>query len=559
MLSSGLPRLRIRQLARLMESGALTSEQLCSYCYTLALAGEEVWNLGAFSYLLPKEHVLEQARRSDERRKHTRDASLLEGIPVTIKANIAVDFLPLTAGSRILGAHDMKNMPFAGYNADVVESLLIQGGAVCLGSTTMDEFGMGSLGTNVMSHTGMTETKNPTSYIHRMGKRDMSDTELLSILSSESDAVLEAHALAMHTDDQTYSAGGSSCGSAASVAHGSSIASLGTDTGGSVRLPAAWCNVVGLKPTYGLLSRYGLVGYASSLDCPGILASSADCVGIVLDLLMGMNSGRDPTMDHSEGRKALAEILMRTSPLESKPDTATQPLRGITVGIPAAFSVSECPQTVLDTWETTADRLERLGATVKIVDNEALSTDIVQQALSAYYVLACAEASSNLARYDGVRYGVAAVEDVTSKDDLLSPLERQYARTRSVGFGTEVKRRVLSGTAVLSSDRFHTYYEAAARLRSTLTRELLGVLSTHDILLVPSALFPPVTLDGRIDPTEMLANDVMTVPISLAGLPAISVCPGQSSDRFRPSMQLIGSRLGEATLLQTAMALENKI
>ena len=338
------------------------------------------------------------------------------------------------------------------------------------------------------------------------------------------------------------------------MAHGSSVASLGTDTGGSVRLPAAWCNVVGLKPTYGLLSRHGLVSYASSLDCPGILASSADCAKIVLEFLMNMDSDRDSIMDHSVDRNAAADRWRRTIHVDK---TDCQPLRDVKVGVPAAFSVGECPKMVLDTWEETADRLDRLGATVEVVPNDLLSADIVQQALSAYYVLVCAEASSNLARYDGLRYGVAAIDDALSNNARLSTLEQQYAATRSSGFGTEVKRRILSGTAVLSADRFHTFYEAAAKLRSTLARELMGVLTTHDVLLVPSAIFPPVPLGDRVDPTEMLANDIMTVPVSLAGLPAISISPSYAGgDSFRPGMQLIGSRFSEVALLQAAMALE---
>ncbi|GKY95409.1 hypothetical protein MPSEU_000502400 [Mayamaea pseudoterrestris] len=562
-IASGLPRLKIRQLARLLASGALTSEQLCSYCYTLALAGDEIWNLGAFSHLLPKEQVLEQARVSDARRNQSGPKSLLDGIPVTVKANIAVEFLPLTAGSRILGAHCVDKMPAANYNSDVVESLLGFGGAVCLGSTTMDEFGMGSLGTNVVNVNGKIATKNPTLFLQKIGKRDMSDEEVIRVLHLESVAILDAHDAATNVG-LTYSAGGSSCGSAASVAHGSCIASLGTDTGGSVRLPAAWCNIVGLKPTYGLLSRHGLVSYASSLDCPGIMTPSSDCASIVLDCLLQTSiSDCDSTMDRSLKRKSMLEHVVHES---LTPAYESKPLDGVTIGIPAAFSIKECSKEVLDAWDQTACQLETLGASIEVIGTHDMSADVVRQALSAYYVLACAEASSNLARYDGLRYGVAAnlaeVTDELARELQLSALEHQYIATRSNGFGREVARRILSGTAVLSSDRFHTYYEAAAKLRSILIRQLHTSLESFDMLLVPTAIFPPVSLDNCADSTEMLANDIMTVPASLAGLPSISVCPtnkGFAEFIFAPGMQLIGSRFGEATLLRAAIALESNM
>jgi aspartyl-tRNA(Asn)/glutamyl-tRNA(Gln) amidotransferase subunit A len=433
--------------------------------------------------------------------------------------------------------------------------LLVQGGAVCLGSTSMDEFGMGSLGTNVVTSTGHQPTKNPIPFLERIGKRDMSDDDLLGVLHLDPSILLEAHHAAIH-NGPAFSAGGSSCGSAASVAHGSSVVSLGTDTGGSVRLPAAWCNIVGLKPTFGLLSRHGLVSYASSLDCPGILASSADCTGLVLDLLMCLHTERDSVMDQSAERSPVYDYLVTADETLSN----GQPLRGFKVGIPAAFSIQECPETVLDAWENTASALEDLGATVEIVQNDLLSPDIVQKALSAYYVLACAEASSNLARYDGFRYGApASGEEFTANLDHLSLLEQQYTRTRSTSIGAEVTRRILSGTAVLSSDRFHIYYEAAAQLRADLTKQLHMSLKAYDMLLVPSCVFPPVTLDGIGVASEMVANDIMTVPASLAGVTAMVVCNAQKATAASASgIQLIGARFAEGKLLRAATALERK-
>lgn len=604
MLPNGffLPRLTIRQLQRLLASGALSSEQLCSYCYTLAYAGEHIWKLHAFERLLPKEEIVEQARAADDRRKHLTNASQqsssssassswLEGIPVSIKANIAVSSLPLTAGSRILGAHlDSKSKQSllssssppaaANYHADVTEALLVTGGAVLMGTTRMDEFGMGSLGMNNINDDDANSfalslsTKNPRPFTNMLQQKqhDMSDEQVLEIITStDPNRILEAHDSVQdqyQQDDDNlhyYSAGGSSCGSAASVAHGSSIASLGTDTGGSVRLPAAWCRITGLRPSYGLLSRHGLVSYASSMDTPGILAPSADCAAIVLNVLLQQGDvEKDSNTDHNIQRSTLLQELSPSSKsIASSTTTGSRPLDGMRVGIPVAFSVEECPQSVLEMWSQTVETLESLGASIESISAETISPTVIQKALSAYYVLACAEASSNLARYDGFRYGVAAIADPSDEstdvsEPQLSVLQEQYTMTRSAGFGKEVKRRILSGTAVLSSDRFHTYYEAAANLRADLTEQLHSALQSCDMLLVPTNIFPPVALNQPVDPTEMLANDIMTVPASLAGLPAISITRTVQSDdiAFPSGMQLIGSRMGEATMLRAAMELE---
>jgi aspartyl-tRNA(Asn)/glutamyl-tRNA(Gln) amidotransferase subunit A len=223
---------------------------------------------------------------------------------------------------------------------------------------------------------------------------------------------------------------------------------------------------------------------------------------------------------------------------------------------------------VRSVWIQTADRLKELGACVTVVGSDAISPEVLQQSLASYYLLACAEASSNLARYDGVRYGCRAsattretAADGKLHDDRLkewSFLERQFSQTRSRGFGPEVKRRVICGTYVLSSDKFHTHYEAAATIRAILARQLHRALEVYDCLLVPTALSPPVSLQHSVDPTSMIANDVMTVAVSLAGLPSVAMpCgPTASSTLARPSFQLIGPRLGEGKILQAALALE---
>lgn len=632
-------RLTVRAASRLLDVGLVSSEELCSFCHSLAVAGEEVWTLNAFANLLSRDDVLDAAQESDHRRQHGTVRSVFDGIPLSFKANMAVRTEPLTAGSLILGfggrgdTEDVVVPPPCGYDADVVRVLLRDKGGVLVGTTSMDEFGMGSLGTNSRYSDGRPRhTKNPLPYLrHLRWDDDENDDDddggrsspgnqrtgewesqrLAAIIRLPHEAILERHheallaALAatttkMHRQNGSndseeavvFSAGGSSCGSAASVAHGSSLLSLGTDTGGSVRLPAAWCGLVGLKPSYGLLSRHGVVSYASSFDTVGIIASSVGCAAAALDVLEGTTAGtttvsRDSTLasyhggdDDDAGFNSLCELgLAQVSEGSSDPTKAL--LAGVRVGIPPSFSVQECPADISDAWGHAAECLERHGAEIVELSPASITPGLVQRALSAYYVLVSAEASSNLSRYDGFRYGVAAEAAASDEDEDedaapgdgggssfssssdLTPLERQYAATRRRGFGTEVARRILCGTSVLSSDRFHTHYEAAARLRADLTREMTAVLEDDvDLLLIPTALSttPPQIQDGRPPPdnTAMFANDVMTVPASLSGLPAVSVpVPIGRDGTFLAGMQLIGSRRKESLILKAAKVLES--
>lgn len=647
-------RFRVRQLQRLIAAGQLTSEQICQYCWTLAHAGEEIWRLHAFQTLLPFNDVIEQAQKADEaRRKYIRSSSssspvatettnmsLLHGLPVSLKANLAVSSLPLTAGSRILGegSKQRSNLPAIGYDADVTKALLLQqqnnnSGMILLGVTTMDEFGMGSLGTNVVG-IGNNETnefqptKNPLPYLRELHKvidelinkhnstsLNNDDERTVQIISLPQDTLWEAHEQALqrmsdanHHPHHDFSTGGSSCGSAASVAHGSSLVSLGSDTGGSVRLPAAWCGITGLKPTYGLLSRYGLVAYASSLDTVGILAPSADCVKLTLQQLVAGGSSKLPAGEKSRTNRRDATLCIPPesflASLEAdEPDEkhdkrdASPPkisLNGLKIGIPAAFSIQECPERIRTAWALVAELLQQCGvSSIEVVDTDILSVDVIQRSLAAYYVLVSAEASSNLARYDGFRYGVSAARDnddslalehqdeCDSTSDRWSLLERQYAATRTHYLGTEVKRRILCGTSCLSADKFHAYYEAAAHLRAILTEQMDA--ANVDVWLLPTSLsvLPPKWLNAKDDhgqtavtnvmnPTEMFANDVLTVPFSLAGLPTVALpildtnqknsnhndMDDQNASMFVPSFQLVGKRFGEPTILRAAQAIQ---
>jgi aspartyl-tRNA(Asn)/glutamyl-tRNA(Gln) amidotransferase subunit A len=556
-------RITIRQAARLLDSGLITAEQLCKYCHTLAVAGEQIWKLSAFSTLTPLDDLLRQARESDQKRLHGEVSSIFEGIPVSIKANLAVSSQPLTAGSRMLG-QGFTETPPVGYDADTVDVLVNEAGALLMGTTTMDEFGMGSLGSNVVSSDGIsTTTKNPIPYLSQLHSNRLDwndDAVVASHICKSSDEILEEHHMAYDESIQPLSAGGSSCGSAASVSHGSSLLSLGTDTGGSVRLPASWCQVVGLKPSYGLLSRHGVVSYASSFDTVGILAPSIECASIALDKLAQRGGvSRDSTASFYQDDQYTSINLNQFNSKDS-----AYLLEDIRLGIPSAFVVDEFPPGIKESLSQSAEHLQKHGASIESISSESISPDLVQKALAAYYVLVSAEASSNLSRYDGFRFGIAADKENIDplKDQDLTPLERQFSAARMKGFGSEVVRRILCGTSVLSSDRFHTYYEAAAKLRTALSQQLKASLENQvDLLLIPTALSDPVVFDGNTpDSTEMFANDIMTVPASLAGLPAISVpvasSGGGTTTSNKVGLQLIGPRLREDLLFKVGQVLE---
>jgi len=578
----------------------------------MAVAGEEIWKLNAYNHIVSKDAIEKQAVESDVRRQNGEPLSLFDGIPVSIKSNIAEQSLPLTAGSAMLGHGNSDNessVPPCGYDADTVRILLRKKGGICMGLTSMDEFGMGSLGTNIPHGR---HVKNPLPFLRHLRlddgveeqgiavggagtfEKSHNDDRWTKILQLSPEIIAEKHHEALEAFQKHegknlyYSPGGSSSGSAVSVAHGSSLVSLGTDTGGSIRLPAAWCGLVGLKPSYGLLSRHGVVSYASSFDTVGVLANSVDCAASALDILAQRNIevSRDSTFSCYNDDDSFAEISMAQSIMASNENESNdaKPLSGIKVGIPASFSVKECPEDIRNSWAQTADALHRQGAEIVQISTDDISPALVQRALSAYYVLVSAEASSNLSRYDGFRYGVAAKKQIhenigdesdhannTDANDMTT-LERQYSASRRQGFGAEVSKRILCGASVLSSDKFHSHYEAAAKLRAALTKEMSSVLDTKaDVLLIPTVLSLPPEIDDLSkqqhddssssspvhNNTAMFANDVMTVPASLAGLPAISIpVPIHGEETFVGGMQLVASRLNESVLLKSANALQ---
>ncbi|SFX66296.1 Asp-tRNA(Asn)/Glu-tRNA(Gln) amidotransferase subunit GatA [Marinospirillum alkaliphilum] len=418
--------------------------------------------------------ALETAKQADRRLAEEKH-SPLTGIPLAHKDLFCTEGVKTTCGSRILDNF------VAPYNATVVEKLA-QAGAVSLGKTNLDEFAMGS--SNESSFYGA--VKNPWNL----------------------DAV----------------PGGSSGGSAAAVAARLVPAATGTDTGGSIRQPAAFCGITGIKPTYGRVSRWGMVAYASSLDQGGPMARSAeDCA-----LLLQHMAGFDPR-DSTSIQRAVPDYL----------SLLDEPLQGLTLGLPKEYFGADLNPQMAERLQAAIAELEKLGASVKEV-----SLPLTRLAIPAYYVIAPAEASSNLSRFDGVRYGHRCADP---KD-----LEDLYKRSRSEGFGEEVKRRILVGTYALSEGFYDAYYRKAQQLRRLITQDFQKAFNEVDLLLAPTTPTPAWDLGSKTsDPVQMYLEDIYTLGVNLAGLPAISVPAGLVGGR-PVGMQLIGNHFDEGRLLNVA-------
>jgi len=402
----------------------------------------------------------------------------LSGLPVAVKDNLTTVDFPTTCGSHILSHF---RPPF---DATCVARLRAAGAQV-QGKTNLDEFAMGSS----TEHSAFGPTRNP--------------------------------------HDPTRVPGGSSGGSAAAVAAGEALVALGTDTGGSVRQPAALCGVVGLRPTYGLVSRFGLVAFASSLDTVGVLARSVQDAALILSII----AGHDP-------RDATSLPLPPQDYTQGLGETG---LEGLRIGLPKEYvpgGLSPEARDLVGKWCALA---RDLGA--EVVE---LSLPLTEYALPAYYLVASAEASANLARYDGVRYGLrvpgAKVAEMVSK-------------TRTTGFGREVKRRIALGTFSLSAGYYDQYYAKAQRVRTLIAREFSQAFQEVDLIMGPTSPTPAFRLGEKEDPISMYLSDVFTLPSALGGLPAISI-PGGKVEGLPFGLQLIGPRLSEAKLLRAAHAFE---
>ncbi len=474
-----LHRMRAWELSRLLARGEVSSREVVEAF--LARIEEAEPEVRAFITLTP-DLALSQAARVDEARARGENLHPLAGIPVAVKDVICTDGVRTTCASRIL-----ENF-VPPYDATVVRRLR-EVGTPLLGKTNMDEFAMGSSTENSAFH----PTMNPW------------DLERVP--------------------------GGSSGGSAAAVAAGEAPLALGSDTGGSIRQPAALCGIVGLKPTYGLVSRYGLVAFASSLDQIGPMA------GCVMDvaLLLSVIAGHDP-MDSTSAPLPVPDYL---SSLE-------EGVEGVRFGLVREFMGEGIQRGVRRAVEAAAEGLARAGAQV-----EEVSLPALEYALPAYYIIAPAEASSNLARYDGVRWGLRA-------EGSRDVVEMQM-RTRAKGFGPEVKRRILLGTFALSAGYYEAWYGQAQRVRTLVAEEFRRAYERVELLLSPTSPTTAFRLGERSeDPLAMYLSDVCTIPSNLAGAPAVSVpCGLAEEDGLPVGLQILGPPFSEPLILRAARAIED--
>ncbi len=461
---------------------ALTSKTISSRELSLSFLSRiaEVEPLiKGFTTLVDRETILAQADQVDKLRSTGKINSPLAGIPLALKDNLCTRGLATTCGSRIL-----KNY-LPPYDAHVAEKLA-EAGAILFGKTNMDEFGMGSSTEN----SAFDYTRNPWNV--------------------------------------DYVPGGSSGGSAALVAAREAAFALGSDTGGSIRQPASVCGVVGLKPTYGLVSRYGLIAFASSLDQIGPITRTVEDCALVLDAI----AGHDPRDSTSVPRKK-----------QSFRGFIGKEVSGFKVGVPKEFFEQGISQGVKETVLQAIDQCASLNVEV---DNVSMPHS--PYALSAYYIVATAEASSNLARYDGVQYGFRA----GGSDHLID----LYRETRSQGFGQEVKRRIMLGTYALSSGYYDAYYLKALKVRSLIRDDFEKAFQTYDFILTPTSPTVAFKFNEKIDdPLTMYLNDVYTTPANLAGVPAVSIPCGFSKD-LPVGLQVIGRPFDEGRMLQFCHALE---
>lgn len=427
------------------------------------------------------ERARDDAKASDARREKG-EVGLVEGIPLAIKDLFCTRGVLTTAASHILDGFKPT------YESTVTANLWKHGG-VMMGKTNLDEFAMGS--SNMTSHYG--GVRNP-----------------------------------WKVDDRDLVPGGSSGGSASAVASHAALGATGTDTGGSIRQPASFCGIVGIKPTYGRCSRWGTVAFASSLDQAGPMTRTVRDAAIMLRAM----AGHDPK-DATSDERAIPDFEA----------AMTGDIRGLKIGIPKEYTLDGMPDEIAKLWAQGRQWLTDAGA--ECVD---ISLPHTKYALPAYYIVAPAEASSNLARYDGVRYGLRVEGD---------SLDEMYAKTRAAGFGDEVQRRVLIGTYVLSAGYYDAYYIKAQKVRALIARDFDAAFAKVDSILTPTAPNAAFGMGERMDdPIRMFLNDVFTVPANLAGNPGMSVPAGLSADGLPLGLQLLGRPFDEETLFRVGGVLE---
>ncbi len=510
-----LSEMTAHELAPRIKSGEVKAEEVATDALRLIEEKDPAIN----AYLAVRsESVIEDARDVDRRVAAGESTGSLSGVPIAVKDAICTKGLETTCASRILEGFVPP------YDATVIARLR-EADAVILGKTNMDQFGMGSSNEN----TGFEICRNPL------------DTDRVP--------------------------GGSSGGSAAALAAGTAVLALGEDTGGSIRQPAAFCGVVGLKPTYGRVSRYGIIAYGSSFDQVGPMARNVeDCAR-----LLGVIAGHDH-MDTTSSSEAVPDYTK----------TLKRGIEGLRIGVPEEYMAEGLDSAVKESVGRAIERMESLGAHV-----ESVHLPHTEYAVAAYYILVTAEASSNLARYDGVKYGYRGNDGGTSVgggvpagggapigggaptagepggapgSQSIAPEDRlsaMYGSVRSEGFGLEVKRRIMLGTYVLSSGYYDAYYDKAQRVRTLIKGDFDRAFEQVDLLVAPTTPTTAFRIGDKIgDPLQMYLSDIYTVPINLAGVPAISLPCGKDSDGMPIGLQIIGPHFGEERILRAAFAFE---
>ncbi len=429
---------------------------------------------------LTTDEALEKSKNIEEKINKVEIKGELAGIPIGIKDNMCINGVKTTCASKML-----ENF-IAPYNATAIEKINDEN-MISLGKTNMDEFAMGS--STETSY--FKKTKNPW--------------------------------------DLSRVPGGSSGGSAAAVASNMVPWALGSDTGGSIRQPAGCCGIVGLKPTYGLVSRYGLIAYASSLDQIGTFTKDVEDTAILLNVIAG----------HDDKDTTSAEIEKRDYTKALKND-----VKGLRIAVPKEFFGDGINKEVKEIIEKAIEKYKELGAII-----EEVSLNVAEYALATYYIIACAEASSNLGRFDGIRYGY--------RSPKFNNLRDIYINSRSEGFGDEVKRRIILGTYVLSSGYYDAYYKKAQQVRTLVKNKFDEVFENHDIILTPIAPTTAFKIGEKSDnPLEMYLSDICTVSVNIAGLPGLSIPCGVDREGMPVGMQLIGKRFDEETILNAGYTYE---
>lgn len=484
--------LTIKEAGEKLKKGEITSVEITESIFS-RIEKIEPW-IGAF-ITLTKERALKSAQESDKRRKQGKSLGELDGIPLAIKDLFSTKGVKTTAGSEILS-------DFTPIYESTSTQKLWEAGAVLIGKTNMDQFAMGS--------------SNETS----------------AFLTSK-----KYNSTTRNPWDMDRVPGGSSGGSASAVASDMCLGAIGTDTGGSIRQPASFCGITGLKPTYGRVSRSGVIAMASSLDQVGPMTKTAEDSAILLKYL----SGHDK-LDSTSSEKEVPDYSMKLS----------KNLKGLRIGVPEEFFKEGLDQEVKDNTLTAIAVLKDQGA--KIVN---ISMPLLKYSLAIYYILMPAEVSSNLARFDGIRYG----KSVLKNKDFQGTIDDVYKKTRENGFGAEAKRRIMLGSYVLSAGYYDAYYKKAQKIRSLVKKEFDNMFEKVD--LIASAVTPTPAFrfgEKTKDPLSMYLSDIMTVPANVAGIPAISLPAGfaEKNDKKLPTgLQLMGPAWSEQLILNTGFAFQS--